>query len=52
MNKYISVALFVAKLNPKKTFVKHEQNLTLDTLTCFGNGVLIDVNIWNQNIPN
>lgn len=51
MNHYLSVALFVAKLNPTKTFTKDGQNLRLDTLTCFGNGVLIDVLIWNQNVP-
>ena len=50
-NHYLSVALFVANVNPRKTIKKHEETLTLDTLTCFGNGVLIDLTIWNQNIP-
>lgn len=51
LNNYVSVALQVIDKKDRKVFEKEGERLTLDVLTCFGNGVLIEANIWNQNVP-
>ncbi len=51
VNSYVTVALQVVSKKDRKLIEKDGERLTLDILTCFGNGALIDVNIWNQNVP-
>jgi hypothetical protein len=51
VNNYVTVALQVISKKDRKIIEKDGERLSLDVLTCFGNGALIDVNIWNQNVP-
>ncbi len=49
--KYITTLLYVVSISPKKNIIKADKELSLSTLKCFENGYLVDVTIWNQDIP-
>lgn len=48
---YLTTLLFVVKVNESQQIVKHGKNLSMCILNCYANGYMVDVTLWNSDLP-
>lgn len=48
---YLSTLLYVVKVNESQQVTKNGKNLSMVILNCFANGYLVDVTLWNSDLP-
>lgn len=48
---YLSSILQVISVSPEEKIIKGDKELTLCVLKCYSSGYLVDVNLWNHDLP-
>lgn len=48
---YLSTSLYVLAVNPVQNIQKAGKELTLCKLNCYSGGYLVDVTLWNFDLP-
>jgi hypothetical protein len=48
---YLTTLLYVVKVNESQQIVKHGKNLSMCILNCYANGYMVDVTLWNSDLP-
>jgi hypothetical protein len=51
LDRYLTTVLYVVKINEVTQIVKDRKNLTLCTINCYSHGYLVDVSLWNFDLP-
>jgi len=49
--RYLTTLLYVIKVNESQQVIKHGKNLSMCILNCFANGYLVDITLWNSDLP-
>lgn len=48
---YLTTLLYVVNVNESQQVVKNGKNLSMVILNCYANGFLVDVTLWNSDLP-
>lgn len=49
--RYLTTLLYVIKVNESQQVQKQGKTLTMCILNCYANGYLVDVTLWNSDLP-